>query len=257
MLTFTGGIVAGEAVRRAAGLRPVTLELGGNSPNIVHHDAALEAAATDCLRGGFSNTGQSCNSVQRVIVHQDVAAAWVDRLTALLAGLRVGDPTDPDTDVGTLVDEAAAVRVEGWLRDAAARGARVLPGITRSGAQISPVLVLDAPSDSSIVCREVFGPVVVVQTYQSIEEAIALANATAYGLQGAVFTGSLDVAMRVAREVEVGALLVNRSSNFRLDHLPYGGVKDSGLGREGPGSAVREMTVEKLVVVAPTGLALS
>ncbi|HET8615412.1 MAG TPA: aldehyde dehydrogenase family protein [Actinomycetales bacterium] len=250
MVTFTGGRPAGEAVLAAAGLKRVTLELGGNSPNIVHHDAALEQAVEACLRGGFSNTGQSCNSVQRIIVHDLVADAFVERLQSMVGDLVVGDPADPRTDVGTLVDEASARRVEQWLDEARRRGARVLGG-ERSGAQLTPAVVLDPPQDTRVVCDEVFGPVVVVQRYTDLEQAIDLANSTDFGLQAAVFTASLEVAMRVADEVEAGAVLVNRSSNFRLDHLPYGGVKGSGLGREGPTSAVEEMTELRLVVLAP------
>jgi acyl-CoA reductase-like NAD-dependent aldehyde dehydrogenase len=252
MLTFTGGRAAGEAIRAAAGLRRVALELGGNSPNIVHRDAPVAATARACLLGGFSNTGQSCNSVQRIIVHRDVAAEFTEALVGLVEELVVGDPMDPGTDVGTLVDVAAAERVERWLQEARDGGARILVGGSRSKALLQPAVVVDAPADARIVCEEVFGPVVVIQPYDLLDEAIALANATPYGLQAAVFTASLDVAMKVGREVAAGGVLVNRSSNFRMDHLPYGGVKSSGLGREGPAAAVEDMTELKLLVIAPS-----
>jgi acyl-CoA reductase-like NAD-dependent aldehyde dehydrogenase len=251
MVTFTGGRAAGEAVRKAAGLRRVALELGGNSPNIVHFDADVRSAAVACLNGGFSNTGQSCNSVQRIIVHRDISEEFTDTLVELVGGLVVGDPDDEETDVGTLVDEGAARRVESWLDEARSLGARVLGG-GREGAQLYPAVVTNAPQESRLVCEEIFGPVVVIQTYSDIDEAITLANATEYGLQAAVFTASLDVAMQVGRRVEAGAVLVNRSSNFRLDHLPYGGVKTSGVGREGPAFAVEDMTELKLLILAPT-----
>jgi len=250
MFTLTGSRPAGEALLRAAGLRRVMLELGGNSPNIVHYDAPIESAARACLAGGFSNTGQSCNSVQRIIVQRRIAGAFTARLVELVESLVVGDPLDPATDVGTLVDEAAAERIAGWLDEATSRGARLLTGGARKGAQLTPVVVVDAPLDARIVCEEIFGPVVVILPFDDLDEAIHQANATPFGLQAAVFTASLDVALRVGREVRAGAVLVNRSTNFRLDHLPYGGVKASGIGREGPAYAMQEMSDLKLLVVA-------
>ena len=254
MFTLTGGRAAGESVLRAAGLRRVTLELGGNSPNIVHRDANLDVAARACVSGGFANTGQSCNSVQRIIVHRDIDDAFTERLLQLVDGLVVGDPLDPASDVGTLVDVASARRVESWLKEARDQGARVLTGGARHEAQIQPAVVTDAPLESRIVCEELFGPVVVLLRYDDLAEAIAQANATSYGLQAAVFTSSLDVAMRVSRSARAGTVLVNRSTNFRLDHLPYGGVGASGIGREGPAAAVDEMTELKVVVVAPSDM---
>lgn len=252
MFTLTGGRPAGEALLRAAGLRRVMLELGGNSPNIIHRDAPIDAAAAACLAGGFSNTGQSCNSVQRIIVHREILEAFSERLAELVRRLVVGDPLDSATDVGTLVDESSAIRIGEWIEEATGRGARTLLGGTRRGAQMDPAIVVDAPVDTRLVCEEIFGPVVVILPYDTIDDAIEQANATPFGLQSAVFTGSLDVAMRVARGVRSGTVLVNRSSNFRLDHLPYGGVKSSGIGREGPAFAIEEMTEMKLVVVAPS-----
>lgn len=250
MYTLTGSRAAGNAVIRGAGLRRVVLELGGNSPNIVHHDAAIDAAADACVRGGFANTGQSCNSVQRIVVHRDVLDTFTHAVVELTRALVVGDPMDPTTDVGALVDEAAAVRIEGWIDEAKRRGARVLIGGARTSAQIEPAVVVDAPMDASLVCEEIFGPVVVLLPYDDVEEAIAQANATPYGLQAAVFTESLDVALRVAHGVQAGGVLVNRSTNFRMDQLPYGGMKESGIGREGPIQAIEEMSDMKLVVLS-------
>lgn len=250
MFTLTGSRSAGEAVARGSGLRRVVLELGGNSPNIIHRDAAIDRAAEACVRGGFANTGQSCNSVQRIIVHRGVLDAITDRIVDLVGRLVVGDPLDRSTDVGTLVHEDEAIRIEGWLEEAVRRGARVLAGGSRTGAQLEPTIVVDAPVDTPLVCEEVFGPVVVLLAYDDLDEAIRQANATPYGLQAAVFTDSLNVAMRVAREVRAGGVLVNRSTNFRMDHLPYGGMKESGIGREGPINAIQEMSEQKLVVLA-------
>jgi acyl-CoA reductase-like NAD-dependent aldehyde dehydrogenase len=249
MYTITGSRAAGEAVVRGAGLRRVVLELGGNSPNVVHHDADLARAAEACVRGGFANTGQSCNSVQRIIVHHSVMPSFSEYVVDLARGLVLGDPMEAVTDVGTLVDEAAAIRIEDWIGEATRRGARLLIGGERTHAQLSPTVVADAPLDTALVCEEIFGPVVVLLPYDHLDEAIAQANATPYGLQAAVFTESIDVALRAAREIRAGGVLVNRSTNFRLDHLPYGGVKDSGIGREGPIQAIEEMSEMKLVVL--------
>lgn len=250
MFTLTGSRAAGEALVRGAGLRRVVLELGGNSPNIVHGDALIEAAAEACVRGGFANTGQSCNSVQRILVHRSIIEPFTERLIEMTRDLIVGDPMDSATDVGTLVDESAAVRIESWLEEARERGARVLLGGGRTRAQLEPTVVVDAPADTRIVCEEVFGPVVIVLPYDDIDEGIAKANATPYGLQAAVFTESLGVALKVARGVRAGGVLVNKSTNFRMDHLPYGGVKESGIGREGPIQAIEEMSQLKLVVLS-------
>lgn len=249
MFTLTGSRAAGEAIARGAGIRRITLELGGNSPNIVHRDADIGAAVAACVRGGFANTGQSCNSVQRIFVHRDVEPAFVAQLVAATEALVVGDPLDPATDVGTLVDVAAAERIEEWVGEAVSRGARILTGGGRSGAQLQPTVVADAPLDARLVCEEVFGPVVVVLRYDDLDDAVDQANATPYGLQAAIFSGSLDVALTAARRLRAGGVLVNKSTNYRMDHLPYGGVKESGIGREGPRHAIEEMSELKLIVL--------
>ena len=251
LFTFPGGTAAGSAISRAAGARRVLLELGGNSPNLVHEDADLEVAVRECVAGGFSNTGQSCNSVQRIYVHERIAHEFTARVVKAAEALRVGDPLDPGTDVGTLVDRAAAERVEAWIDEARARGARILTGGERAGAASGPTVVAEAPEDIPLVCQEVFGPVVAILRYRDLADAIARANASEFGLQAAVFTSSLAVALAAADGLQAGGVLVNRSTNFRLDHLPYGGVKASGVGREGPAYAVEEMSTLKLVLIDP------
>lgn len=253
MITFTGGRAAGEAIIAGAGVKRVLLELGGNSPNLVHHDANLTLAVEQCLRGGFANNGQSCNSVQRIYVHRRVVEDFSALLVEAVTRLKVGDPMDPTVDVGPLVDESSAVRVAGWIAEAREQGARVLCGGTRNGAVIHPAVVAEPPDTCSLAVDEVFAPVVALFIYDRLDEAIERANRTTYGLQSAIFTDSLDVAGKAIRRLAAGAVLVNRSSNFRLDHLPYGGIKESGLGREGPREAIREMTELKLVVVADSG----
>ena len=248
MFTLTGSRAAGEAVVRGAGLRRVTLELGGNSPNIVHRDADVAGAVAACVRGGFANTGQSCNSVQRIFVHREIADQFLDQLVDATRTLVLGDPLDPATDVGTLADVAAAERIERWIAEAVEGGSRVLTGGERSGAQLQPTVVVDAPIDARLVCEEVFGPVVVVLRYDELAEAVRQANATPYGLQAAIFTSSIDVALTAARGLRAGGVLVNKSTNFRMDHLPYGGVKESGVGREGPRHAIEEMSELKLII---------
>jgi acyl-CoA reductase-like NAD-dependent aldehyde dehydrogenase len=168
-------------------------------------------------------------------------------------GLKTGDPLDPETEVGPVVDEKSAVRVIDWLDDAASSGAEVLCGGTRDGALIAPTVVAGTPSSCRLFSDEVFAPVVLVNPYDTLDEAIELANSTIYGLQAAIFTSSLDVALEAGRRLKAGGVMVNRSSNFRLDHLPYGGIGESGMGREGPAAAVEEMTELKVVVIAPSG----
>lgn len=253
LITFTGGAAAGELIRRAAGFRRVLLELGGNSPNLVHVDANLADACDAAIRGGFANGGQSCNSVQRLLVHRDVYGDFTDMMVTAAKGLVTGDPLDPATEVGPVVNEESAVRVIDWLEDAAESGAEVLCGGIRDGAMIAPTVVAGTPSSCRLFTDEVFAPVVLINPYDSLDEAIELANATNYGLQAAVFTSSLDVVLEAGRRLKAGGVMVNRSSNFRLDQLPYGGVGESGMGREGPAAAVEEMTELKLVVIAPSG----
>ncbi|HEX3428156.1 MAG TPA: aldehyde dehydrogenase family protein [Candidatus Limnocylindrales bacterium] len=251
LFSLTGGRAAAQALSSLAGTRRVLQELGGNSPNIVHDDADLAVAVREVASGGFSNSGQSCNSVQRVYVHRRIADDFSARLVDAVGQLRCGDPLDQATDVGTLVDAAAAVRIEGWIAAAVNGGARVLAGGHRIGAAIEPTVIADAADDSQLVCDEVFGPVVAILPYDSLDEAIRRANASAFGLMAAIFTSSLGPAMQAARDLQTGGVVVNRSTNFRLDHLPYGGVKDSGSGREGPAWAVEELTTIKLVLIDP------
>jgi len=246
--TLTGSIAVGEHLRRTIGLRDALLELGGNSPVLVHHDADVEAAARACADKGFGAAGQACTSVQRVYVHEDVADAFCDAFVAATEALRVGDPHDPATDVGPLLTEQDAERVAAWVDAAVAAGGRRLTGGERRGALLQPVVLVDVPEDARVVREEVFGPVVVVARYRDLDAAIAAANATPYGLHAAVFTGSLDVAFAVAQRLEVGGVVVNDASQWRTEFVPFGGVKRSGSGREGPRYAIEAMTRQKVVM---------
>ncbi|HYI66415.1 MAG TPA: aldehyde dehydrogenase family protein [Candidatus Limnocylindrales bacterium] len=251
-ISFTGGTIAGRKIAATAGLKPVILELGGNSPNIVHLDADLDWAARALVAGGFSNTGQSCNSVQRIYAHASVVDELVEKLRAGTDALVVGDPLDPDTDVGTLVDEPNAVRVESWVSEAATSGATVVSGGRREGAAYWPTVLSGVVPSMKVCSSEIFGPVVSVLSYDDLDEVIAAANETSFGLQAAVFTRSLEVAFRAGRGIVAGGVMVNRSSNTRLDHLPFGGTKESGHGREGGRFSLEEMTRRKLLLIDPT-----
>jgi acyl-CoA reductase-like NAD-dependent aldehyde dehydrogenase len=251
LISFTGGTAAGREIRAAAGTRPVLLELGGNSANLVCPDADIPLALRECLAGGFSNNGQSCNSVQRVFVHRDQHDDFTAALADGAARLRLGDPMDDSTNIGPLINESAAVRVEAAIAEAVAKGATLHTGGTRNGAVVAPAVLSDVGHALSLYCDEVFAPVVIVQRYDTLDEAIEGANETRFALQAAVFTGSLATADRCFRELRAGSVIVNRSSNFRLDQLPYGGIAESGTGREGPLYAAEAMTYLKSLVIVP------
>jgi acyl-CoA reductase-like NAD-dependent aldehyde dehydrogenase len=248
-ITFTGGRHAAEEIWRAAPLKRVVMELGGNSANVIFDDADLELAADECVRGSFSNSGQSCNSVQRIIAPAHVAAELAELLDSRIARLKVGDPFDADTDIGSMVSDVASTRVCAWLDEAVASGAAIATGGSRTGATLSPTLVTGARPGMRIVDDEVFGPVAVMVEHRGDDDAIELANATPYGLQFGVFTRSLDRAFRSISLLESGSVIINRSSNYRLDAFIYGGVKQSGVGREDPRSTLRELTEEHFAVL--------
>ncbi|MFD4419429.1 aldehyde dehydrogenase family protein [Bacillus safensis] len=253
LISFTGGAAGGEHITTSAGLKKVLLELGGNGATIVHHDADIEQAASMCAKTGFSNSGQSCISVQRIYVHQEMMPSFTKVLKQKVEQLVVGDPLSSESDIGCMVDVQAAQRVEAWIQEAESMGAQLLCGGKRNGASITPAILLNPPKQAKVVCEEVFGPVVSILPYEELEEAIKEANDSRYGLQAGIFTNQLDVALHAAKELETGGVVINGTSNFRLDHWPYGGIKRSGLGREGPRFAIEEMTETKMVVL-PNGL---
>ena len=248
-ISFTGSRDVGEAICRAAGLKKVTMELGSNSPVIVLPDADLEKAAKAIVATGYSNAGQVCISAQRILTHEKVYGDLLDCLQPRVSGLTTGNPLDESVQVGPMVRESDAVRVQRWIQDAAASGGRLLTGGTRSGAVVEPAVVADVRSDMRISCDELFGPAVGLTRFESVDEAIASANDTNYGLSAAVFTESLDSAMRFAREVDSGNIHINWGTQWRADLMPYGGLKESGFGKEGPKYAVQEMTETKMVVM--------
>jgi acyl-CoA reductase-like NAD-dependent aldehyde dehydrogenase len=249
VISFTGSAETGAAVARAAGAKRLMLELGGNAATIVCHDADLAVAARVCARTGYSNSGQSCISVQRVYVDRRRFDAFVDLLTAEVAKLRVGDPLDPLTDVGSMVDDQAADRVLTWATEAADGGARITVGGTRDGATLAPTVVADPPADAAVVTHEVFGALVSVLPFDDFDTVLATCNTSRFGLQAGLFTADIGRILTAWRELEVGGLVVNGSSNFRLDHVPFGGVKDSGFGRESPRCMVEDFTVVKTLML--------
>ncbi len=251
LYTFTGSPPVGRRIKEATGLRRVLLELGNNSPNIVCADADLERAAMLLARRGFGSAGQSCISVQRIYVERDAFEPFLDRLLEETGHLVTGDPEDPATDVGPMISEAEARRAEAWIREAVDGGARVLLGGDRQGAVLQPTVLVDVTPAMRVVCDEVFAPVVSVVPVDSLHEAIEASNATEYGLQAGIFTASLGHAVVAARRLRFGGVIVNDASAFRADVMPYGGVRGSGAGREGPRYAVEEMTEVRVVVIRP------
>jgi len=228
--------------------RRVALELGGNGPTILCEDAAVDTCAPLCARNAMRLAGQSCVSVQTIYAHESVYDAFVARLVEEVCKLKLGDPLDEATDVGTLIDEAAAMRVESWMREAERAGARVLTGGQRHGAAVEPTVVVDVQPQMKVVCEEVFGPLVTVQPFRDLEAVIGRISASRFGLHCGVFTRSLETALHCARSIRTGGVIINGTSTWRTDQLPYGGIKDSGQGREGPRYSIRDMTEERLVV---------
>ncbi|WP_290588010.1 aldehyde dehydrogenase family protein [Alicyclobacillus sp.] len=249
MYTFTGSAAVGEKVKTETGLRPVLLELGNTSPNIVCADADLDKAARLCGQRAFTAAGQACISVQRILVERSCWHEFVPRLLEVVEGLKVGDPRDPETNVGPMISVGEAERAMAWIEEAVRAGARVLCGGQRDGAFVSPTLLTDVNPASRVYCQEVFAPVAVLVPFDTLDEAIALANGTPYGLHAAIFTRSLERAMKAWRELEFGGVIVNDTSTFRSDLAPYGGVKASGLGKEGPRYAIEEMTDLRVMIV--------
>ncbi len=250
LLSFTGGLVGWELKARA-GRKKVTLELGGNAACIVDADPgrALHEVVERLVFGAYYQSGQSCISVQRILIHRSLHDALAERLVAAVGRLQAGDPHDPATVVGPLIDEAAAVRVDGWIDDALAAGARVLARGQRRGNLLPAALLADVPHDADLQRREAFGPVACLEAFDDFDEAIARVNDSDFGLQAGVFTGSLAHALRAWDALEVGGVIVGDVPSFRVDHMPYGGVKQSGLGREGVRWAIRDMTEERLLVL--------
>ena len=249
-ITFTGSGAVGWGLAARAARKKVNLELGNATPVIVTADADIEAAATAMAAHAFSFAGQSCISVQRLYVERPAYDRFVEAFVPKVEALKIGDPADEETDVGPVIDEDARERILEWIAEARDGGAEILAGGEERDGLIAPTVIAGASPELKVSCEEVFGPVVTVNAFDSLDEAIELANSTRYGLQAGIFTSRLDTAMRAGQELEFGGVIVNEAPTFRADQMPYGGVKDSGNTREGPAYAVRELTEERLVVIS-------
>jgi acyl-CoA reductase-like NAD-dependent aldehyde dehydrogenase len=250
VLSFTGSAEVGWRLKAMAGRKKVTLELGGNAAVVLHNDCPDLAYATSrIVTGGFANAGQVCISVQRVLIHADIYDRALDQILEKTAALRTGDPDRPDTDVGPLISDAAALRAEELVREAVREGAELLCGGERSGRFIMPAVITGTAPGMRIEDEEAFAPLITVNPYTDFDEALSRAFTSEYGLQLGVFTNDLDRIMSAYEEATVGCVVINDIPTFRVDHMPYGGVKGSGTGREGPRSAIREMTGERLLII--------
>jgi succinate-semialdehyde dehydrogenase/glutarate-semialdehyde dehydrogenase len=245
--TFTGSTGVGRIIQQTIGLRRSQLELGSISSTIICDDGDLGRAVPRCVNAGFRKAGQVCTSVQRLYIHHAILDGFVDSLVAATTSARVGDPRNRATLVGPMISEAEADRAAAWVDEAVAQGARLACGGRHEGALFFPTIVVDATPRMRVMCDEVFAPVISIVPYDSLDEAICDINATPYGLAAGIFTTNVNTAMKAARELEVGTVHVNETSSSRVDVMPYGGVKESGFGREGPKYAIHEMTDERLV----------
>ena len=244
---FTGSTEVGRSIQSRAGLRRTQMELGSIACTILCDDAKLDAALPKVVNAGYRKAGQVCTSIQLLLTHRSIAAQVEARLAKLVQALAWGDPRDPNTFVGPLISEKEAIRVDTWIEEAVARGAKRLAGGARKGASVPPTLLTGVDDSMKMGCQEIFGPVVCIVPFDTLDEAIARVNATPYGLATGIFTNRLDDAFAAARKLEVGGVHVNETSSSRVDLMPYGGSKDSGFGREGPRYAVHEMTEERIV----------
>ena len=250
-VTFTGSRDVGEHICKTAGLKKVTMELGSNAPLIVMPDADMEKVVSATISSGYANAGQVCISAQRIIANREIYADYLDALTEGVKGLSTGDPLDDTVKMGPMVRPQDAVRVNKWITEAVGSGARTLTGGDYSGTLHAPTVVADVTPEMRISCDELFGPAVAVTPFSDIDEAISMANDSNYGLSAGIFTQNIDWAIRFAREVDSGNLMINSGPQWRADLMPYGGLKESGMGKEGPKYAVEEMTELKLVIYHP------
>jgi len=248
--TFTGSTEVGKALQRAVGLRPIALELGSIAATIVCEDADIERATPRCVNSAFRRAGQACTSVQRLFVHESVMDRFAGMLVDATRALRVGNPHDAETVVGPMISVSEAERAERWIGEAVQLGAKIIHGGRRDGALLYPTILGDVRPDMKVMCEEIFAPVMSLVPYSSFNDVLRQVNSTPFGLAAGIFTRDINRALRAARELHVGIVHINESSTSRVDLIPFGGVKDSGLGREGPRYAIEEMTEERLITIS-------
>jgi acyl-CoA reductase-like NAD-dependent aldehyde dehydrogenase len=248
-ITFTGSVEVGREIRSKAGLKRVVLELGSNSALIIDDTVELTSELIErCVEGGFSYNGQVCISIQRILVHENKYEEFIAKYKTEVEKLVIGDPLESATDVTALIHPQEVKRLHDWVSSATSRGAQIVTGGQAISSRIyAPTILTNVAHDEPISCKEVFGPIVTVSSYRSLEEAVAEVNNSRYGLQAGIFTNDIHTAMRAAEDLEVGGVMINDIPTFRVDHMPYGGVKDSGIGREGIKYAVEELTELKLI----------
>jgi len=246
MVSFTGGRLTGEKIIKMAGLKKVSMELGSNAPTIIMNDADLDLAVPSCVSGAFWAAGQNCLHVQRLLVHSDVYELFKERFISLSGSYQVGDKLDENTDMGPLINEQAANRVEESVAEALSNGANLLMGGQRNGNFYAPTLLENVPSNTRLSYEEIYGPVTIIESFTNFEDAVNRANSVDYGLQAAIFTRNLETAFKGMANLNVGAVMINESTDYRIDAMPFGGTKGSGLGREGVSFALMEMTELKV-----------
>jgi glyceraldehyde-3-phosphate dehydrogenase (NADP+) len=251
MVTFTGSLDVGTRIMSRIGLKKATMELGSNSAVIIMNDGNVVLAAARIAVGGYTLAGQVCISVQRVFVQEAVFDSFLGELVPRVSALRVGDPLQESTDIGPMISEEAAAKAEEWVQEAVQRGGTLALGGARRGAVLDPVVLTHVPRDCRVCCEEAFAPLVVVNSFKTIDEAIALVNDSKYGLQAGIYTADLASSLQAIKRIETGGVMVNEIPTYRADLMPYGGVKGSGLGREGVRHALEEMTELKMVVMTP------
>lgn len=250
MITFTGSVPVAREISKVAGLRRTTFELGGNAATVIDETADLDKAVKATVTGGFAYSGQVCISVQRVYVHASRYAEFRAKYVEATNKLTLGNPLEDSTDIGPLLNDGAAARVEAWVNEAAAGGASVIAGGKRDGRMFQPTVIENATREMKVVCEEVFGPVVVLAPFEDFDAALDAVNDSPFGLQAGVYTRDLTRALRATQKLDVGGVIINDVPTFRIDNMPYGGVKESGIGREGPRFAIEDMTNLKMVVMS-------